>query len=702
MPRLLRRAFLAAAVSLAALPRAADAQTAPLPPVSNTTHSTTNSSNTNIFDPNRAPLIIIQIGARRYVLVPRTEGSATSLGASAIESKPNNTSLTAIIASSVAGAASAPSGEIHIRGSHGQYSYYLDGAPLPSNVSGSFSDLINPKDIQTLRIYTGGFPAEYGGQLAAIFDVTAKVGAGKPSGFLQQIAQSYSDYQSTAQVGGGDSRFSYFLSGVRSSSNFRLSPLTQTPLHDAGLENVGFGKFDLQSGPSNRFTLDVGSSAATIQVPNDYFRQAVGQDDNQKENGDFANLIWSHLAGADNLRVAFYSHKSQLRYFGSPQDLLPDSGSTDTSGLTTTNENEQATYLGLRTDYIAHVGKSHKVQLGFDVNTVNGQQFFNSFGVPQPDPTTDQPTILDARHLSGGDKSAYAQDDWTTGRTLINYGLRYDVHQSDVTTSQLSPRLNLTYTAGKNAFHAYYDRLFQPVPVEDVIKLQGASTAPAQPERDDFFEVGETHTQSGTTLSLDGYYRAEKNTIDDQTFGATQIDLPVNFAKGYTRGLEASLDGPLVKNVSYYANYARSWAKGAGPIIGGLLGEAPTGYFYDDHDQTNTASFGVSYSAHRSYTTLDGEYGSGFPYGEIDRLDANGNPILDDQGNPFPTQLNYIRVPVHTILNFGIGTTLGSTQIAFTVDNLLNHGYVIKQAGAFSDIEWGQGRAFGVKLTQNF
>ena len=158
MPRPPRRARLAAAVFLAVLPRLADAQTAPAPPA-----PVTNSSNTNIFDPSRAPLIIIRIGARRYVLVPRTEGSSTSLGASAIESKPNNTSLTAVIASSIAGAASAPSGEIHIRGSHGQYSYYLDGAPLPSNVSGSFSDLINPKDIQTLRIYTGGFPAEYGG-----------------------------------------------------------------------------------------------------------------------------------------------------------------------------------------------------------------------------------------------------------------------------------------------------------------------------------------------------------------------------------------------------------------------------------------------------------------------------------------------------------------------------------------------------------
>ena len=185
-------------------------------------------------------------------------------------------------------------------------------------------------------------------------------------------------------------------------------------------------------------------------------------------------------------------------------------------------------------------------------------------------------------------------------------------------------------------------------------------------------------------------------------FGATQIDIPINFAKGYTRGIEVAVDGPLAKNVSYYANYARSWAKGAGPISGGLLGEAPTNYFNDDHDQTHTASFGLSYSPRGSYATLDGEYGSGFPYGEIDQLGPDGNPVLDASGSPFPTAINYLRVPAHTILNFGIGTTLGSMQLAFTVDNLLNHGYVIKEAGPFSNVEWGQGRAYGVKLTQIF
>ncbi len=646
--------------------------------------------NSNIFDPQNAPELVIQLSLHRFVLVPRQEGSATTLGQKAIEQKADSTSFNNIVAQSVPGAAAAPSGEIHIRGSHGQYSYYLDGAPLPANVAGSFSDLINPKDIQTLRVYTGGFPAEYGGQLAAIFDVTAKGGQGKPNGFIQQLASGYSTYQTTAQVGGGQHDFSYFLSGIQSSTHFRLSPLTETPLHDAGNDQTGFGKFDYQSGAHDRITLDTGANAATIQVPNDAISEANGVNDNQKENGKFGNLIWSHTQTDSTLRVALYSHFSQLRYDGSPQDLLPAPGTTDTSQLATTFENQKATYLGLRTDYDRQVNKRNKVQIGFDVDTVSGHQFFSSSGVAQTDPTQDQPTILDDHKISGGDRSVYIQDDWTPGRFLVNYGLRYDVHRADITTSQVSPRLNLTYTADpRDKFHAYYDSLFQPVAIESVIKI--GDTAPFQPERDGFYEVGWTHANAGTTLALDMYYRTEKNTVDDQTFGNTQIDIPINFDKGYTRGLEASLDGPVTKTLSYYANFARSWAKGHGPITGGLLGGlTPPDYFYDDHDQTNTASFGLAYEKGSLYADLDGEYGSGFPYGELD--DAKGNPIA----------LNYLFVKPHTTLDLSVGKKFGPEEIAFFVTNLTNHAYVIKQADVFTDTEWSPGRSYGVKLTLNF
>jgi hypothetical protein len=243
---------------------------------------------------------------------------------------------------------------------------------------------------------------------------------------------------------------------------------------------------------------------------------------------------------------------------------------------------------------------------------------------------------------------------------------------------------------GHNDFHAYYDRLFQPVPIEDVIRLSEASSVPFQPERDDFFETGIEHRQGGATISADAYYRAEKNTVDDATFASTQIDIPENFAKGYTRGVEFGVDGPLVKSVSYYANLARSWAQEAGPVSGGLLAAAPAHYFYDDHDQTNTASFGFSYNARAVYADLDGEYGSGFPYGEID----------DSAGNP--TALDFIRTEPHLTLDFTVGGKRGPLGLAFLVNNLFNDSYVIKQASAFSDIQWAPGRTYGVKLTLNF
>jgi hypothetical protein len=670
-----RRALALAAVSLAAAPLAALGQTPVLPP---------NTPNSNIFDPGQAPVIVLQIGVRRYVLVPKATGSETTISGKSLEQK-GITTFSQAITQNVAGAAAAPSGEIHIRGSHGQYTYYLDGAPLPSNINGSFSDLIDPKDIESLKVLDGGFPAEYGGQLAAIFDVTTRGGHGTPNGLVQQLDQGYNTYQTTAEVGGSESRLSYFFSGVRHSSDLYLSPVSQTPLHDSGLDNIGFGKVVFTPGIEDRVTLDVSASGAQEQIPNTPDRQAVGENDIQQETSQFANLIWRHGIGPDSLNLALYSHNSHLRYIGGPNDLVagpPGSPSADASTLDETFQDQGGDYVGLRLDKKQQVDPRNEMQYGFDVDRATGHENFQDYGAD---------LVNDKYDFTGGDRSAYLQDDWTPGRFLVNYGARYDVHQADITTSQLSPRLNVVYhLSGRDDAHAYYDRLFQPVPIEDVINLTEAQGKPFQPERDDFVEFGVAHRQGGATISLDTYYRAEKNTVDDATFANTQIDIPENFAKGYTRGVEFSVDGPLVKTVSYYANFARSWAQEAGPVSGGLLAAAPSTYFYDDHDQTNTASFGVSYNARGVYADIDGEYGSGFPYGEID--DTNGNPVT----------LDFIRTEPHLTMDATLGGNRGPIGLAFMVNNLFNDGYILKQASAFSELQWAPGRTFGARLTFNF
>ena len=692
MSRLPRRALALVAACLAVSPNAATAQTPPAP------NAAPNALlpavlNSNIFDPSRAPIIVIHIGAHRLVLVPRNVGGAQVIHLNVTSNK-SDQGFAHLITSSIAGAVAAPSGEFHVRGSHGQYTYYLDGAPLPESVSGSFSDLIDPKNIETLRVLTGGFPAQYGQNLAAVFDVTARAGQlGRPRGFAEQLLSGYQTSQSTVQFGGGAPRLQYYISGVRNFTNRRLDPVTQGPLHDAGTDSVAFGKFDYEAGANDRVILDAARTDAYLQLPNDELQQAAGRDVTQREDGDFANLIWRHTQGLNGVIAALYTHQSRLRYTGDPAVDLAGATPASADGGTPANlpssafENRYANYIGLRTDAATRVATRHKVGYGFDISTVTGAENFTLLNaVDNGDGTTGVQVVNDGHALSGGDRSAYVQDDWTPGRFLVNYGVRYDIHKTDTTTSQLSPRLNMTYTFnGRDKFHAYYDRLFQPAPIEDIRRLDPNAVA-FKPERDNFYEVGYTHENGGITTSLSGYYKTEQDVIDENIIAGTQIREPFNVQKGYVRGIELAVDGSLTRDLSFYANYARSWARAAGDFTGGLAPVgAPPGYFYDDHDQTHTASVGLAYTKHGQTVNLDGEYGSGFPYGQ------------SDAGLP-----NFYRVPAHFIFNLELGTQIGQGRFALSALNVLNHGYVIKQASPFSDREWGQGRTLGIKWTQNF
>jgi len=648
---------------------------------------TPNQSNTNIFDPDHAPIIYLKIGVRRLALVPVSQGSSTTISSANIAQKANNSSFTNLIASSIAGAASSSSGDIHIRGSHGQYTYYLDGAPLPESVSGSFSDLIDPKNIEQLRVYTGGFPSRYGGNLAAVFDVTAKAGqVGSPRGSVQQEVQDYSTYNSTIQAGGGSGPFSYFLSGVRKSTDRRLDPVTPDPLHDAGSDAVVFLHSDLKANASNHIILDAAQTDALIQIPNTNNDQAKGRDDIQRENGRFENLIWRNTRGSNSLVTTVYDHTSRLRYSPSAADLIPDAPGNDpndpANNPVATREDRTVDYTGIRSDYTVAHGKTHTIQAGINGATVTGHENF------QLTPRIGN-VSLDSHDIGGNDQGVYLSDDWKpSSQWLIHYGARYDVHKVSEQYEQLSPRLNVTYSLSKtDKIHAYYDRLFEPAAIEDVRNLSAdtnTQVTPIKPERANFYEAGWVHQQHGATYSLSAYYKTEKDVIDDEPLGNTQITIPINVEKGYVRGLEAAVDLPLSKQVSAYANFARSWARAAGAISGGVAdtGDPSSDYFPVDHDQLDTASVGLSYDHAGTFASLDGEYGSGFPY-------------QDDSGA-------FRRVSPHFIFNGAIGGTVKNIQAAITVSNILNHGYVIKQAGTFSDQEYGAGRIYGARLTFSF
>ena len=87
---------------------------------------------------------------------------------------PTNTT-SQILQQSIVGAARAPTGEVHIRGQHAEYTYYVDGVPVPAGISGSLNELFDPQVVNQIDFQTGGWDAEYGNKNAAVVNVTTRI-----------------------------------------------------------------------------------------------------------------------------------------------------------------------------------------------------------------------------------------------------------------------------------------------------------------------------------------------------------------------------------------------------------------------------------------------------------------------------------------------------------------------------------------------
>lgn len=616
--------------------------------------------------------------------IPKSSGSQTIIGAPQILHADPGLTLPDVIARSVPGASINPNNDLRIRGADNQFSTYLDGVPVPQSITGSITDTFDPKDILSLRVYAGGFPAEYGGQLSGVFDIKTKSGQGRPSGSIAQSGASFNSFDTYGAVGGGEGAVGYFASASRRQTGFFLNPTTQDVRSDHGHEDHGFLKLDYNAGAADRVSLQLGANGSNFQTPSTA--------DTQQETGNVANLVWAHTQGRATSRLALYTRRSSLRYNGSSSD--PDLR----DGLLDTHQDQHTTYVGVRGDGKRSLSPTHLAGLGFDVSRATSDQNF-LINLPA---TGDGPggSLSDSSSPHSWNVGLYVQDDWTPGRFAINYGVRFDQNSQDVTTHQVSPRLNIRYRLTEHdTLHAYYDRLFQPIPVEDAAHLVGDTNVgdngtldALRPERDDLYEIGYDHAVPGFSAGVAAYYKVGKDVRDDDEVGDTNILLPVNDAKAYFRGIEFTVARSFSRSLQGYANLALSWNKNAGPVTGGLNeGGFPTAYFSDDHDQTYTSTFGLSYNRHRTFADLVGEYGSGQPYGEID--DANGSA----------TAVNFLRVPPHLTLNLDAGVRVGrGTSVSVFADNVLNHGYVIKQTTGLSDAQWARGRLIGLRLGQDF
>jgi outer membrane receptor protein involved in Fe transport len=630
--------------------------------------------------------------------------------------------MTGLLQENMAGAARAPTGEVHIKGQHGEFTYYVDGMPIPLGVFGGLNDVIDPKVIDRATFITGAQPAEYGGQIAAVIDVQTKVPSGKAHLDLSEYTGSYLGINNTSpdslginsqklkpiNTNGQALSFSdhigklgFFFSGSRQETDRRIDEPLPYIYHDHGFDYFLYGKIDYLAGDNDYLTMNLNFGKTITQVPYDPVESGA-LDDNQSTTNAFQTLSYFHTISREtdkesNLFIGASVREGGLTFTPGDNDPHTFIFGTDTTNPYILNEDRSFTTIGTRIKY--DVRLSHELMFagGLNFSETNGTENFTSkdtLNKPGPSPST---------NYKGSDFGLFAQTEYHPAEwTRFDVGVRYDQHITPDAPlqSQISPRFkwNIFFDDATTAY-LYYGKLFLPNNIEGLQTIAsntpGNTAVPTLPERDDFYEIALIHNfDFGLRGKIDGFRKVDLPGVDDQTVGSSAVKTPVNIQKVQINGIELSLSysNPSTP-FSGYTNLALTHAYGSGAVTGGFLAYGNDGTNTDlDHDQRLSVVIGLKYQPQNWFITLTPIYGSGLTNGNTNYVQTTG--LFDFNQGTHTTPSWILDLSGGYTFNLSGGSSF--TPSLF-INNLLDNNHLIKGA-YFSAASWEDRRNVVLKL----
>jgi hypothetical protein len=628
-----------------------------------------------------------------------------------------------ILQQSIAGAARAPTGEVHIRGQHAEYTYYVDGVPVPSGISGSLNELFDPQVVNQITFQTGGWDAEFGNKNIAVVNVATKIPAGPFHLDASSYGGSFNSSGQSLSMSTNQGRLGLFASASRQVTDMRREPvafdtLTFEPFnfHNHGEDLFTFGKLSYASGNADVINLDANWSRTRFQVPFDTALVAAF-DDRQQDVNSFVNLGWHHQFGPgtdsasgtsttsatapSELFAGLFFRYGSLDYTPGTSDVAQFFFFPDSTTPYNLSETRSFRTLGLKLDYSVHPQSELELKAGVLAQRTTGNEVFQA--------TAQDGTLGpgSASALTGSDVGTYAQLAYSPSEKFeLRTGVRFDAHTAPFagTQHQVSPRVRLNFFPDPaTTLYAYYGRLFVPTNVEELRTITnvavGAVAEPTVPERDHFYEIGAVHRFpfAGLVAKLSGYYKVSSPGIDDATIPGTAILTSVNIDRVWTKGLEGVLEVRPAGPISGYLNASVIHAYGQAPITGGFLpSEPPSSYFDLDHDQRYSVTGSATYSASKTFVTATAIYGSGLTNG----LTPDALPNAE-YGTGLFARNQLFKVDPSTVVNASAGYTFVTGRAVLRpsiyVENLFDRRYLLKGA-FFSGAAVGRPRSVQLRM----
>jgi hypothetical protein len=654
------------------------------------------------------------------LLDPYRAGSSNHIGADTIQDRTNSLpgrSLADLV-NSEPGWLYEGNAVLHPRGSEYVTQFVVDGVPLTDNRSPSFGVEIEGDDVQSLTIYTAGFPAEYGRKLGGVVEVeTARDTRQGFHGKFVADGGSFStaDGYFLGQYAWGKNTITVSADG--SATDHYLNPPVYQNYTNTGTNSDYAMRYERDLTEKDRVSFLVRHGLSRFEVPDELLQETAGQRQDRVILETLGIASYQHIFSPNIL--------ADLRAMVRDDAQTLDSNPWSTPIIAFQNRGFRESYV--KGNISIHHGRN-EWKAGFEVDSTHLREALN-YTITDPtqfDPSTPLSFTFPKEQRWDLEQSTYVQDLVRLGKWTVSAGLRWDHYKLLVNQNAASPRLSVArFTPGINTvFHGSYDRVFQ-TPFFDNILLSSspliASLDPAtflrlpvQPSHGNYFEVGSsTGFFNQLRLDVNVFNRTMDNYLDDDQLLNTAISFPITFAKANLYGAEAKLELPHWRHCNGFVSYSYIVGTVHFPVTGGLfLGDdavdalAGVGRFWDSQDQRNTVRARGRYEfTKRIWGALGGEYGSGLPT----EFDGTISDAIAEYGQQVVDRINFNRDRVRPSLAIDLSagaevwhTEKLSVTLQGDISDINNRLNVIDFAGLFSGNAIAPPRSYAVRLTTNF
>ncbi len=545
---------------------------------------------------------------------------------------------------------------LYVRGgSPDQNLILLDGSTLynPNHFFGFFSTF-NSDAIKDVELIKGGYPAEYGGRLSAVLNITDKDGDLYKTNGKVTICLISSRAIIETPVGDGAISFSgrrtyvdYILdiTGLKKSLN-----LPDYKFYDLN------GKFTQTLSPNDKIAISGYGGADNLSYGNDRQASSVGINWGNQSAG--AN--WTHLFSNDLFTKfnATGSHYFSLLQFGIGQNSF-------------TFDNQIFDY-SLHGDLEYFPNSDQTIKTGFQLSQY---RFILKIASAQNPPNADL-------YLTPFYAAGYISDEWKLGQQFaITTGLRIDgiTSRSEI---GIDPRItvryilntDITFKASYGIYHQYLKLATNPLFSAFDLWLPVDSTQ--GPSKANQYVLGiSTAPFADFTLDVETYYKDFTNVVEVRPNIITGSKLSDIFfvGSGYAYGIEFFLQ-KRIGELTGWIGYTLAYSRRTFPEINDGATFPPT------YDRRNDVNIVATYRINDRWTLGSTfVYATGQSYSQTTAFYNGSEPDYDGRLIPIEGSKNGLRLePYHRLdlsatYSFAFFSDKRNAEFNLDIYNVYNH-----------------------------